>query len=194
MSVDGRPAARIHVETVSARTSQFAAIDEAGIWVSEQAVQELAEQEKQALVGVSIHVCTMTNLATRARILSALDRLDRRHFRCRVLKIAGVAPGFPRLYLDEIVSLLKSRVPNVMIGAAWDEPDLPGLIRSGPVAVGVSIPASVMGPSALVPAQALLAKIGTEARAADSGKMRFFVEGPIDPVLRHSLRGLASTT
>ena len=32
---------------------------------------------------------------------------------------------------NEIVSLQRARIPNVVIGAAWDEPNMAGLLQSG---------------------------------------------------------------
>ncbi|MDP3736387.1 MAG: hypothetical protein Q8R02_03300 [Hyphomonadaceae bacterium] len=144
----------------------FAAVDEACLCVSEQAIQELLSQEKQALIGVSIHARTLTNVPACARILALLDRLDRALCRYRVVKIAGVAPGFPRLYLNEIVQLLKARVGNVVIGATWDEPDIAGLLQAGPVALGVTLPATVVGPAPTVSFQTLMLKLHQDVQRA----------------------------
>jgi hypothetical protein len=178
-------------ESVSVTAAQLAAVDEAGLLVSEETLQELIPQGKQVLIGASIHASTMTNLATRAKILSIIDRFDQGLTRYRILKIAGVAPGFPRLYLNEIVSLLKAKVPNVVIGATWDEPDMAGLIQSGPVAVGVTLPRSVVGPSPAVPFEALIKKVAIDTRLAHGARMRFFVEGQIDHSLALRLAAMA---
>lgn len=167
-------------ESAQIPAAQSAAIDEASLWVSEQALAELIPSGKQLLIGASIHVSTLMNLATRARLLSAINRLEPGYFRYRILKIAGVAPGFPRLYLNEIVSMLRTKVQNVVVGGAWNEPDIAGLVNSGPVAVGVTLTKSVLGPSAPVQPAALLHKLTTDAQLAHSARMRFFVEGRIE--------------
>ena len=172
-------------ETGSVCGDQFAAIDESCLWLSEQAIEELVAQGKQALIGVSIHARTLTNVAARSRILSVLDHLDRELFRYRVVKIAGVAPGFPRLYLNEFVRLLKGRTGNVVIGAAWDEPDMAGLLQTGAVAVGVTLPVSIVGLAPSVSEQTVLAKLAPDVRRAHAAKVRFFVEGDIaSPIAR----------
>lgn len=166
-------------ESVATHAKQLAAIDEFGICLSEQAIKELLSQEKQALIGISVHARTLTNTAARERIFSLLDRLDPQLGRYRVMKIAGVAPGFPRLYLNEIVQLVKKRVGHVAIGATWDEPDLAGLLQAGPVAVGVVLPPSVIGPAASVPFQTLMHKLSKSCQRAHAANVRFFVEGDI---------------
>ncbi|MDP3739433.1 MAG: hypothetical protein Q8R02_18740 [Hyphomonadaceae bacterium] len=167
-------------ESVAPGAVQFAAIDEASLSVSEQALQHLRQQNKQALVGVSLHASSLTNLSTRQRLLSAIDRLDRQFFRYRLLKIAGVAPGFPRLYLNEIVSALRTRIPNIVIGAAWDEPDMAGLLSSGAVAVGVALPTTITGSKAIVPTPVFLRKLAADLQTAHAARVRFFVEGLIE--------------
>ncbi len=166
-------------ESVPTHARQFAPIDESSICLSEQAIKELLSQEKQALIGISVHACTLTNTIARDRIVSLLDRLDPELSRYRVIKIAGVAPGFPRLYLNEIVRILKKRVGHVVIGAAWDEPDMAGLLQAGPAAVAVTLPASVIGPAASVPFQTLMLKLGKDVQRAHAANMRFLVEGDI---------------
>jgi len=166
-------------ESVAIRPKQFAAIDESSICLSEQAIKELLSQEKQALIGVSIHARTLTNISARERILSLLDRLNPQLTRYRVIKIAGVAPGFPRLYLNEIVRILKKRSGHVVIGAAWDEPDMAGLLQAGPAAVGVALPASVVGPAASVAFHTLMLKLCKDVQRAHVANVRFFVEGDI---------------
>lgn len=164
-------------ESQPALARQFAAIDEACLWVSEQALKELIAQGKQALIGVSINARTLTNTQARTRIFSVLDRLDKDLYRFRVIKIAGVAPGFPRLYLAEIVLALKSRGIKVVIGAAWDEPDMPGLLAIGPRSVGVALPLPIAGPAADSSARALMDKLDRHQQRAHAARVRFFVEG-----------------
>lgn len=168
-------------ESAAAPANQFAAVDEASLCVSEQAIHELISQGKQSLIGVSLHARTLTNQAARAKIISRLDRLDRQNFRYRVLKIAGVVPGFPRLYLNEVVTALKTRTPNVVIGAAWDEPDMTGLLQAGPIAVGVALPKLAEGAATGVPLETILLKLSTDVQRAHAAKVRFFVEGDVPP-------------
>jgi hypothetical protein len=167
-------------ESAVVTPGQYATIDEAGLQVSEQSLKELIPQGRQVMIGASIHVSTMVNLATRAKLLSTIDKLDHGFFRYRVLKLANVTPGFPRLYLNEIVSLLRARLANVVIGGAWDEGDIAGLLESGPVAVGVTLPRSVVGPSPAVPMDKLIRKISQDAQVVHNTRKRFFIDGQIE--------------
>jgi len=161
--------------------TNHAAVDEAGLLVSEQAIQKLVAQHKQALIGVSIHARSLTDLTSRPRILSVLDSLDPQLRRFRVLRIAGVAPGFPRLYLNEIVQFLKVRATNIVIVAAWDETDMAGIIQAGPAAVGVVLPTSVNGLSASITPQSLTTKLRRDVCRARIAKVRILVEGEMSP-------------
>jgi hypothetical protein len=170
-------------ENVAAHPNQFMKIDEASLWVAEQALQELLTAEKQTLVGATVHIGTLANLTSRARFLATIDRLDPNLHRYRILKIAGVAPGFPRLYLKEIVALMRARLPNIVIGAAWDEPDLAGLLQPGSIAVGFSVPASAVSPAPAVATPALMIRINEGVRVAHAGRARFFVDGAVTKYL-----------
>lgn len=187
-----------HFEASRPPASQLAAIDEASLKVAEQALHQLMAQGKQALVGVALHVGSLTNLTSRARLMAAMDRLDRSLMRYRVIKVAGIPPGFPRMYLNEIVGLLRARVHNVILGVAHDETDVPGLIASGPSGISVSLPDWVIGPKSTLPLDQLLKRLNDAKTAAHTAHMRFLVEGALEPSLLARLRllgvdNLAST-
>jgi hypothetical protein len=168
-----------HFENAATHPARFVALDEAGLWMAEQALQELLSADRQTLVGSSVHITTLANLASRTRIFATLDRLDPALNRFRLLKVAGVAPGFPRLYLNEIMSALKSRLHNVMIGAAWDEPDISGLVQSAPIAIGLSVPPSAVTSGPIVAMPTLTARIAEAVKDAHAGRVRLFVEGAV---------------
>ena len=157
----------------------FTVIDEASLWVAEMALRDLFAREGRALVGVAVHSSTLTNLASRTKIFKAMESFDKELLRYKTIKIANVVPGFPRIYLNEIVSALKLRIPNVVISAAWDEPDIAGLLQCGPVAVGFALPKSVLGINGRVDQATLVAKIRSAAAIAHAGQKLFFVEGEI---------------
>ena len=85
------------------------------------------------------------------------------------------------MYLNEIVGVLGARLANVVgQGAAWDEPDVAGLVHSGPLAVGFAVPtlpALHRGRSSQF--RALMAKINEAVRQAHAGRARVFVEGAV---------------
>jgi hypothetical protein len=170
-------------EDPSGRTPNLTALDEANLKVSEQAIQKLFASGKKALIGVSVHVSSLANNASRTRLFSIMEQFDRNLLRYKTLKIAGIAPGFPRLYLGEIMAQLKARMPNIVLGAAWDEPDVATLVQAGSLGFGFTLPRSVTGPSPAVAQATLLAKIRSAAEAAHAAKKPFFVEGAITPEL-----------
>jgi len=143
---------------------------------------------KQALVGASIHVASLAQPRARARVLGALDALDPELARYRVLKIAAVPPGAPRPFLTETVRQLALRLPNVVLGAAWDEPDMAGLAACPAVAVGLSIPAAVSSSQSTVSRAALNARIAEAVSVAHAARKRLFVEGVVSHELASRLR------
>lgn len=168
-----------HFENAATNPRRLLALDEAGLWMAEQALQELLGADRQTLVGSSVHIATLTNLESRTRLFATLDRLDPDFHRYRLLRVAGVAPGFPRLYLNEVMSALRARLPNIMIGAAWDEPDIPGLVLSGPIAIGLSVPTSAVSRGLTISTHALMGKITEAVRDAHAGRVRLVTEGDV---------------
>jgi hypothetical protein len=169
-----------YFESASMTAAQTAAIDEASLMMSEQALSDLIPAGRLMLIGCSVHLTTLTNLATRAKLMATIDRLNQSFLRYRLVKIAGVAPGVPRLYLNEIVNVLKAKIPNIIIGCAWNEPDFAGILQTGPAAVGVTLTKSVIGPAAAVPLQTLMTKLISDANLAHAAHKRFFVEGQFE--------------
>jgi hypothetical protein len=170
-------------ESAPLPTSHFVNIDEASLWVAEQTLQSLVAAGKPTLVGAVVHVSSLASLTSRARILATMKRLDPGLHRFRIIKVAGIAPGFPRIYLNEIVGVLKARLPHIVLGAAWDEPDFSGLLQPGPIAVGCSVPASAVGMGSVVGVSALTTRIGEAVRTVHAGRVRFFAEGAITKYL-----------
>jgi hypothetical protein len=170
-------------EGASQPAGHFVKVDEANLWIAEQTLQGLMAAGKPMLVGAVVHVASMASLSSRARILATIDRLDPALHRFRIIKVAGIAPGFPRMYLNEVVGVLKARLPHIVLGAAWDEPDLGGLLQSGPIAVGCSVPPSAVGIGSVIGVPTLAARIGEAVRTVHNGRVRLFVEGAITKYL-----------
>lgn len=179
-------------EPMEGAPKSFASVDEAGLWVAEQALRDLFEKDGRALVGVAVHSSSLTNLASRAKLFNVMENFDKSLLRYKTIKIANVVPGFPRMYLNDILGALRQRVPSVVIGAAWDEPDIAGLLQAGPVAVGFTLPPTVMAKNSLVPLTHLLAKVRSAVETAHAAKKLFFVEGniPRELVIRLSAIGV----
>lgn len=162
---------------------QFVKIDEASLWVAEQALHDLAQAGRQALVGATIHVQSLTSLAYRARILATIARLNPALHRFRIIKIAGVTQGFPRMYLKEIIGALRPKLPNIVLMASWDEPDVASLLDPGLSGIGFVVPGSgvMSGPTTAIPL--LMARIREATRLSHGARMRFLVEGAVTKYL-----------
>jgi hypothetical protein len=164
---------------VGGHAGQFVNIDEAGLWVAEQALIDLSAAGKQALVGAAVHVHSLVNLASRARILATIDRMEPSLHRFRIVKIAGVSQGFPRIYLKEIIGALRARVPNIILQASWDEPDFSTLLYPGLAGIGIVSPGSALQPGSIAAIPALIVRACEAARLAHGARIRFFVEGAV---------------
>jgi hypothetical protein len=183
-----------HFDTPRFRPSDFAAVDESSLWISEQALHGMLDRGEQCIVGVSVHAATLANLATRSKWLNALDRLDRAYFRYRAIKIAGLPPGFPRIYLNEIMGIVRARITQVAIGAVHDEPDLAGLACSGPVAIGIAVPPRCVDPRTRRLTPDLVSSVSEGIALAHGAHMRFFVEGLLPEPAIIQARGLGADT
>jgi hypothetical protein len=179
----GARVAGYQFETGAVHADHFLRIDEESLWVSEQALEDAARSGRQTLVGVTLHVQSLASLASRARIFATLERLEPSLRRFRLIKIAGVPKGFPRMYLNEIIGALRARISNIVLLAHWDEPDLSSLLHPGLSGIGFVIPGSgvMQGPITSVPA--LMHRSAEAIRLAHSARLRFFVEGAVTKFL-----------
>ncbi|MDP3739495.1 MAG: hypothetical protein Q8R02_19060 [Hyphomonadaceae bacterium] len=166
----------------------YAAIDEASLKVSERALRKLRGERKRALVGLSLHINTLRREDTAGRIMSLLAGLDKDLARYRLIKIAGVEAGFPKLQLAHIVGALRARVPLVLLSAAWDEPDIDSLVKSGPSAIGFAYPDTAATALASLAESKLMSNLRAGADAAHAHGMPLYVEGVISPFLASAFR------
>lgn len=166
-------------ETASGHTPNFADLDVASLDISEKSLRDLAQQGKRALIGVTIHIQSLMNGEISGRIMNRLISFDRSLARYRLIKIAGVGPGFPRLHLGHIVGSLKARVPLVVLTASWDEPNMASLVRTGPTAVGFAYPDGVAGALSAMAEGTLMSRFRAGADAAHSHGMALYAEGQI---------------
>ncbi|MEZ5937043.1 MAG: hypothetical protein R3C52_02350 [Hyphomonadaceae bacterium] len=150
---------------------------------SEAAIQSLFASGRRAFVGVSVHVQSLTNVESRARILAAIAKFDRSYMRYRLLKISAVPPGFPRMYLSEIVGILKSRIPNIVVSTSMDETSFASLARCGLSGFGVALPPHMTGPASPYSQSDMLLRLKQAVGAASAAKAEFYVDGAISPQL-----------
>jgi hypothetical protein len=170
-------------EDLDAGQPDFTDLDTETVRVSERALQTLNEQRKRALVGMSLHVSTLAGEAGMDRVLSALDTCDPLLSTYRLIKIAGIETGFPRMQLRSIIGALRARAPKVVVTAAWHEPDVAGLIQCGPTAFGFAYPGHVAGALSHTAAGTLLARFSAGVELAHADGVPLYVEGAIGPHL-----------
>ena len=174
---NGEPVPGYQFEPLPGRTPRFTSLDEAGLLRAEEDLRELVREGKSSGVGSSLHVTSLTNVDNRLRLFSTLDRFDRALQKFRVVKISNIPPGFPRMYLPEIVGPMKARGLNISMTCAWNEPDLATFLQARPISIGFALPPSVVGPGSIVPQSELLAKVRAAASCAHAARTPFFVEG-----------------
>jgi hypothetical protein len=121
-------------------------------------------------------------------VLTALDSCDPQLSTYRLIKIAGLESGFPRMHLRTIVGQLRARAPKVVITAAWHEPDVAGLIQCGATAFGFAYPDHVAGALSANASGTLLARFSAGVEAAHVDGVPLYVEGAIGPHLAREFR------
>jgi EAL domain-containing protein (putative c-di-GMP-specific phosphodiesterase class I) len=166
----------------------FAAIDEASLLVSEQALKRLRSEGKNAVIGVTLHINSLREEKSASRLMNALARLDLSLARDRMITVAGVKPGFPKLQLGHTIAALRMRVPQVALSAAWDEPDIGALIAAGPTAIGFAYPDKVAMALARLAGGTLMARFTAGADVAHAYGLPLYVEGAIDRLQAFAFR------
>jgi hypothetical protein len=108
-----------------------------------------------------------------------MARFDRKLARYRVIRVSCVEPGYPRIYLEDIMRTLKQRVSNIVIGLNWAEPDIASVLRLQPAAIGFTLPPGILGPHG---ARAdVFARIHAAVEMARSHNVMVGVEGDLYP-------------
>jgi hypothetical protein len=175
-------------EDLDAVHPDFADLDVESIRVSERALQVLRDLRKRAVIGVSLHISTLNSEAGIARVLTELDNCDPTLSTYRLIKITGMASGFPRMHLRSIIGSLRARAPKVVLTAAWHEPDVAGLIQCGATAFGFAYPDHVAGALSATANGTLLARFSAGVEAAHVDGVPLYVEGAIGPYLAREFR------
>lgn len=173
---NGEPVRGYQFEQENLSPAPFVDIDEEALNVSEQAIKSLLTANKKALVGVSVHVQGLVKESSRTRILAALRGLDPKLARYRLVKVSAVPPGFPRMYLDDIMGWLRRYAPNIVLCGSPDEPELRSLLHAELKGIGVAL-SSDSGWQAR--AAFVLERIKAAVQIAHAAKLPFFVEGPV---------------
>jgi hypothetical protein len=156
-------------------------MDELKLKASEDALRQIHASGKKALVGVALHVTSLNNQHSLARLFSVMADFDKELARFRVLRVSGVEPGFPRIYLEDVIRTLKTRIPNIALGFNWMEPDVSSALKLAPSAIGFTLPPGSLGAHA--PRAELFARIRSAVEAAKHYGVPVGVEGDIPPEL-----------
>ncbi len=135
-------------------------------------------------VGVALHVSSLNSQQSLGRLVQAMAKFDRRMARYRVIRVSCVEPGYPRIYLEDIMRNVKQRVPHIAIGLNWAEPDVASVLKLQPAAIGFSLPPGALGPHG--PKADVFARIHAAAELARHHNVMVGVEGDINH--EHALR------
>lgn len=121
-------------------------MDEMKLKASEEAMKTLFATGRKALVGVAVHVSSLNSQQSLARLMSVISTFDPELARYRVIRVSCVEPGYPRIYLQDILRNLKPRIPHVAIGLHWSEPDVASVLKLAPAAIGFTLPPGALSP------------------------------------------------
>jgi hypothetical protein len=158
-------------------------MDELKLKSSEDAIKKLFASGKRVLVGVALHISSLNNQQSMSRLLTAAAKFDKRLAKYRIIRISGVEPGFPRIYLEDVLRTLRTRMPNVAIGFNWSEPDIASVLKLQPAVIGFSLPPGALGRHSQAD---VYARIHAAAELARHHNIPVGVEGDI--AAEHALR------
>ncbi|MDP3739487.1 MAG: hypothetical protein Q8R02_19015 [Hyphomonadaceae bacterium] len=158
-------------------TPRFLEIDDRLLRISETVMRSLFQTGRKAIVGVSIHISSLTKQAHRQRILETISQFDAQLLQYRAIKVSAVEPGFPRRYLRDTVSFLSAQIPHIVVGMSAAEENFSTALDCGAWGLGYTIPPD----SALAHEAGFFSKLTRDAAAARASGKRFFVEGHLTP-------------
>jgi hypothetical protein len=166
----------------------FAAIDEASLLVSEHALKRLRSEGKTAVVGVTLHIDSLRCEKSASRLMKMLAGFDLSLARDRMITVAGVEPGIPKLQLRHIIAALRIRVPHVALNAGWGESDIGALIAAGPTAIEFAYPDRVAMALAHLAGGTLMSRFTAGADAIHAHGLALRVHGVIDRLQAFAFR------
>ncbi len=128
---------------------RHAEMDQRKLKASETAMQSLWATGGRAMVGVAVHVSTLNSQHGLSRTVQTMAEFDRRTARYRLLRVSCIEPGYPRIYLEDIMRTIRPHAPNIALGLDLHEPDLPSILKLQPTAIGFSIAGRALDTAAL---------------------------------------------
>ena len=126
------------------QSHRHAAMDERKLNDSERDMRALYADGGRAVVGVAVHVSTLNTPHSLSTIVQTMAKFDRKLSRYRVLRVSCVEPGYPRIYLQDAMRAVRPHVGRIAIGLNWNEPDIGGVLKLQPAAVGFSVPTTAL--------------------------------------------------
>ena len=155
-------------------------MDELKLKASEDAIRRCVASDRKALVGVALHVSSLNSQQSLSRLVWRACRNSTRGWRAIVSSGSrGVEPGYPRIYLEDIMRTLRARAPNIAIGLNWTEPDMASVLKLQPAAIGFTLPPGSLG--AHGPKADIFARIHAAAELARHQAIPTGVEGDLHP-------------
>ncbi len=159
------------------QSHRHAAMDERKLIESECDMRALYAGDGRAVVGVAVHVSTLNNPQTLPLILQQMAKFDRKLSRYRVLRISCVEPGYPRIYLQDAMRAVRPHTARIAIGLNWNEPDIGGVLKLQPAAIGFSVPTTALANAAQK--AEMFARIVAAVEQAHAAGVMVSVEGDL---------------
>ena len=94
-----------------------------------------------------MHVSSLHRPQSLARMVQAMTQFDARLTRYRVMRVSCVEPGYPRIYLEDIMRALRPYAQRIAIGLNWTEPDIASVLKLQPAAIGFTLPPGALAPA-----------------------------------------------
>ena len=102
---------------------------------------------------------------------------DKRIARYRILRISGVDPGYPRIYLEDMMRAVRPLADRVAVGLSWMEADVASVVKLQPAAIGFTVPPRAPVHKAL--RQDVCERIAAAVELAKAHNVKVGVEGDL---------------
>jgi hypothetical protein len=176
----GHPVTGYHFESAIDSPRHYAELDEIQLRDSEEAIRRLFASGRKALVTTVLHASSLQGANALTKMSGIMAGFDRDLVRYRIIRVTGIEPGFPRIYLEDICRALRTRVPNIVFGLDWREPDIASALRLQPMGIGFPLSPDAMHGS---PRADMLARIRGAVETCHQHHTPVFVDGGFGPDL-----------
>lgn len=175
----------------------FAKLDAEALERSEVALNDMFDNGKKSMLGVSLNSASFAKPADRSRLHQVIEGFARDLRKYRVLQVAAIPPGFPRLYLEEVYRGLQRLVPNIALSLSWEEPDVRTALAMQPFAIGISASSWMLSEYSDLSKPEFYKKVRAVVEVARQSGTPFYFDGPVSAqlvgVLRESGVGYVSS-